>query len=604
METIKVHIKISPRLLDHLGVALYGSIKRALAELISNSYDARAHKVNIYYPDKIRPESRIVINDDGSGMSPKEIEEYFLNIAYDKREFISDSADRKIIGNKGIGKLAGFGIANKMEIITTKDGVESTILMNKEDLDKLKNLADAEFHIKTRNRPDSKNGTQIILTEFNDFIIKSSLLPEKELREYFAGNLPRPKDFDIFVNDKKCEPIDIPGVYFPINEEVSGFGTVSGFYKIAEKARIVSPGIAIKVRGRTVIEPELYGMTEQISGHLMAGKIVGEVNVDFLDPMDRKDLIDEFSIATGRDRLNENSPAVIAVKTWAKRKIRDIVEGEMEKKIRKNEETILQDVNIKSRLDKLPPDIATHARTYISAIIKKQKESEIDEIRPLIEWILKYYESTWMKELLDAIISSDPKDLEILSKLLGQWGLGKVVVLSSHIQDQIKVIEKLEALISDEGTLEKPIHDLFSENLWLLDDSYLLLAKNKSMKKFLEEEIEQNFGKHGKDRPDIVCLSDGDKKLVVVEFKRPNEIIDLEHFSQVVKYRVLIKSFSPKYNDIVIYLIGRRFEESVRDDQMPLAGIHLLSYTEVLEKAKMRYSKILKIIGGSEESEI
>ena len=131
---MEAKFQISPRILDHLGVAAYTSLKKCLAELCSNCYDADADNVWITLPEKYDTDAKIIIKDDGIGMSPDDVGERYLYIGYNRRENgeTTDIKHRSIIGNKGIGKLAGFGVANTVEIITTQEGVESSLTLNKE----------------------------------------------------------------------------------------------------------------------------------------------------------------------------------------------------------------------------------------------------------------------------------------------------------------------------------------------------------------------------------------------------------------------------------------------------------------------------------------
>ena len=79
------NFKISPRILEHLGVSAYTSLKKCLAELCSNCYDADAEKIEIQLPENFKSNEFIVINDDGVGMSPIDIREKYLFIGYNRR---------------------------------------------------------------------------------------------------------------------------------------------------------------------------------------------------------------------------------------------------------------------------------------------------------------------------------------------------------------------------------------------------------------------------------------------------------------------------------------------------------------------------------------
>ena len=121
LNIIKGGFSVSPRILDHFGIQAYDSIKKSLVESASNSYDADATEVRISLPDRIEDNSEIILADNGDGMSTKEFQENYLQIGRDRRqeqELDTSPGGRKIIGNKGIGKPAGFGIAGLIRVET------------------------------------------------------------------------------------------------------------------------------------------------------------------------------------------------------------------------------------------------------------------------------------------------------------------------------------------------------------------------------------------------------------------------------------------------------------------------------------------------------
>ena len=102
-------MKFDPKVIEHLGVRMYSTIPPVLGELIANAYDADATKVEIMLYDK--EEKKIVIRDDGLGMSFDDINEKFLVIGRNRREGGDTTlGGRKVIGKKGLGKLSFFGI--------------------------------------------------------------------------------------------------------------------------------------------------------------------------------------------------------------------------------------------------------------------------------------------------------------------------------------------------------------------------------------------------------------------------------------------------------------------------------------------------------------
>ena len=101
-------MRFDPRTIEHLGIQMYSTLPPVIAELVSNSYDAEAEKVKIRLFDEY--EKKIIIEDDGHGMSFQDINSKFLLIGRNRREAESSqksaNGKRFVVGKKGLGKLA------------------------------------------------------------------------------------------------------------------------------------------------------------------------------------------------------------------------------------------------------------------------------------------------------------------------------------------------------------------------------------------------------------------------------------------------------------------------------------------------------------------
>src|SRR3984957_4642004 len=119
----KYTMTISRLTVDKLGVKLYDRVSAVIAELVANSYDADSTKVTITAPmgeylatrsqGKIRDRGcEIVIADNGSGMTPEEVNRFYLRVGAERRKDArgdtSKKFGRKVMGAKGVGKLAPF----------------------------------------------------------------------------------------------------------------------------------------------------------------------------------------------------------------------------------------------------------------------------------------------------------------------------------------------------------------------------------------------------------------------------------------------------------------------------------------------------------------
>ena len=127
----KLTMKYDPNVIHHLGLNMYNRLPSSLSELIANAWDADSTQVEICH-DTVN--GTITIRDDGNGMTFDEIQDHYLSIGRNKRQCpngnVSSKLGRKVMGRKGIGKFAGLGIANIIEIITQKDGKLTHFQMN------------------------------------------------------------------------------------------------------------------------------------------------------------------------------------------------------------------------------------------------------------------------------------------------------------------------------------------------------------------------------------------------------------------------------------------------------------------------------------------
>lgn len=137
--------RVSAELKNILGRDLITSDNIAIFELVKNSYDAHATKVDITFD-----EDRIVIADNGKGMSLDDIINKWLFVAYSAKRDGSEDASyrskfkRNFAGAKGIGRISCDRLARMLKMTTKSEDsptVETIIL----DWNKFENNQKQEF---------------------------------------------------------------------------------------------------------------------------------------------------------------------------------------------------------------------------------------------------------------------------------------------------------------------------------------------------------------------------------------------------------------------------------------------------------------------------
>ena len=177
--------RVDPRLASLLGES-YRCTEQAIKELIDNAWDADAENVWITLPKPLTSKP-IVVKDDGTGMSEREVREEYLSIATDRRTrkgLLTLLKKRSVKGRKGIGKFAGLVAAETMDVETQARGKTTTLRIVKHEL--LGSQCDLEkvkLAIQAVATDPCDHGTTITLSELNS---KFSLPQPEALRELLA----------------------------------------------------------------------------------------------------------------------------------------------------------------------------------------------------------------------------------------------------------------------------------------------------------------------------------------------------------------------------------------------------------------------------------
>ena len=109
-----------------LGKGMYSNLWAALSELIANGIDARPSFVKVYINMIDKVNSEIEILDNGSGMTPEDIQDKYVVIGNNKREGDIENAE-SLMGRKGVGKLAALFLTSEYDISTKVVGNETDV---------------------------------------------------------------------------------------------------------------------------------------------------------------------------------------------------------------------------------------------------------------------------------------------------------------------------------------------------------------------------------------------------------------------------------------------------------------------------------------------
>lgn len=389
MSSAKLEMTFDPNTIEHLGVRMYSTLPPVLAELIANSYDADAKNVTLTLDDETGGKERIIIEDDGSGMTFDDINDKFLRIGRNRRIEESNQATsggRKIIGKKGLGKLSFFGIAHEVEIDTKKNGKRNVFVMNWGKIKASGNKPySPEVIKKDESCSDKEKGTKITLSEIQR---KTDFNP-KNIADSLSKIFIFDKDFTVVVKHNHDKPITINNEMkyeglekdfeWKIPKDLSGFNS-----KYPEKSEIkglliaskkpISPktnmrGITLFSRKKLVNQPEYF--SESISSHFFS-YLTGSLEVDFIDDFK------EDAISTNRQSLNWGDPGMPELREYLQDMIRWLERDWHKRRENKREKEISKNtgINLPDWFDKLPKDVRGKVQSVVNAVAK---QAELDQ---------------------------------------------------------------------------------------------------------------------------------------------------------------------------------------------------------------------------------
>lgn len=558
---------VAGQLFKHLGLQMYSGAVPAISELISNAYDAMARNVWITIPTgrPISQQDEIVVRDDGHGMSFEECNSLYLSVGKNRR---SDGEEwtaaykglkpRKVQGRKGIGKLAGFGIAERIEIRTVKDNQISHFALDFPALTKSPNFADEQGY-SPETLPDDGStareepGTTVTLAQLK---ITRAIDQDQFKRGIARRLLILDKDFTVHINGEAIARQEIPFQFrFP---EKSGTWEVAkldngqeiqwwaGFCKDTipdEEQR----GFVVYVRGKLAQTPWFFDLSGGVWGQHGMQYLTGEIKADFLD--ESVDLI-----ATDRGTIRWEDPIAAPLKDWGRKEIRELLETwtDRRREAKAKSPKIVRYLQLAENLPERERKVFKAVVDRITSIPQLDKDQEGKDIADeLVEFA---YNALTNRSFLDAIRqlnAASITDLANFSAILSEWDILEAVNTAHLVKGRVEIIRKFEEMIKQKVPEKPDMQDYVRDHPWLIDPKWTTLVHEESLDKVLSDKFKVRTPRkkgEGARRLDFFCLGDRYQTAHVVEAKRPGDLVGRKEFDQV--------------RDYVLYLRRKLIEES------------------------------------------
>ena len=545
---------ISRLTVDKLGMKLYDKVSAVIAELIANSYDADATEVKVYAPmgeylatknqgQLIDKGHSIVVEDNGIGMTPEEVNEFYLVVgaerrADEKRGDTSGIYKRKVMGRKGVGKLAPFGVCQKVEIITSGGERANG---NDENNKSTKGYRTAHLFLeRSEILTDTHNpyfpsvgpqdgiikqnrGTLIRLTIFdrrrvpdiNDFgrqlarrfgvespcwsvkLIDSLKTQEDDAHSRVVGEFSVEKmdNTEILLGEdhetngtsnylakgpdsKKMDDMragfEYEGKFYPVTGWVA-------YSKHPYKDDLMA-GVRIYCRGKIAAQTSIFNMKAGFTGEYdIRSYLIGELHADWLD--ESEDLIQ-----TDRQDILWSHELGQEFEKWGQKLVKIIGNITRQPKRKKAWELFEERSNIQDRINKaFPSEMQSQLRentTNIAmSIAQTSREDELQDqeyVESIISLSLLMGPHITLDKKLREAAESKEDPLSVITGILKTARIAELASFGRIADDRIRVIKRIELLKDDPATIESAFQSLISEAPWLINPQWAPITSNQS----------------------------------------------------------------------------------------------------------------------------
>ena len=585
-------MKISRLTIDKLGIQMYDRVSAVLAELIANAYDADAENVKITLPFghylARREEGRIedqgfeiVIEDDGSGMTAFEVNDFYLNVGYNRRVRRGERTskhDRLVMGRKGIGKLAPFGICHEVEVVTaggppTDRGyaVANLIL----DLDAiLAETPDVDgnvtpYHPTPGGRDGSyteRAGTTLTLRRFDRRRVPTREELDRQLAARFGlsqtnwrvrledstdthesvelGTLKVEvmSDTRIDVNDR---PVKVDDKFLPVSGWIA-------YAKDPYKDEVMA-GIRLYARGKIVAQPRDFDIKTGFTGEFkMRSYLTGAVHAEWLDE-------DEDFIRTDRQDIIWNSEFGAPLREWGRALLKELAAKAEASAGQRVWDIFLEKSRLQKRLAQaLPQDRAVRdsimraARSLVTRVDRDSVENS-KFVERVVSLAFAVGPHRTLLDTLDEIASSTTEPADAILDLFEKARVVEMYSLGQVAAERVEAIGQLRRLISTDSTVESQLQLLLERAPWIIYADWTPLSFNQSLartrenfeswyrSRYKKEIVTSAMGNPTK-RPDFVMLNH-EGRLEVIEIKRPQHDLADDEFDRAFHYLSAVRDF-------------------------------------------------------------
>lgn len=576
----------------------------AIVELVANSWDAYATKVDITWPDRTA-NAGFAIKDDGKGMTRDEFFQRWSTLDYDKvavegdkvfpPEDLEGHPPRKPYGRNGKGRHAAFRFGESYFVRTWRDGKEHKfeILRGLEPPFEIKELGSSQHA--------AGHGTEISTTNTGGIHMTA-----EEAREILGIKFLADPNFRVSIGGTTVTFDDVPGRHLQREEAVvEGHGTAEIIVIDAYKSDKTTKqhGIAWRVQNRLVGSPGWVGFDHEriLDGRTSEAKrFLFIVMADFLGD----------SVKADWSGFKPESAAWNATQPVVHDTIRKILSKTTAERRREAKRTVKE--SHLATVRKLPPASRERWTEFVDRVVDACPSISVEEVGQVAGILANLENATSKYGLLGKLHDLAPGDIDALDVILQDWTVRLAKDALDEIQGRLKLITELDQKLRDKSMDEVlDLQPLIGKSLWVFGPEYesIEFTSNKGMTTV----IRQLFGSDERGtpmRPDFVIVPDGSvglysrdsydgggevigiEKLVIAEIKKVGVKIGLKEKNQPWQYvkELQQKGHVAAATEVTCFVLGSDIESGENSEVKhgPHTTVRPLTYSTFIRRAEKR----------------
>lgn len=567
----KYRMTISRMTVDKLGVKLYDRVSAVIAELVANGYDADAERITIeapmgsYLATISQGQMRdcgytIVVKDNGCGMSPDVINSFYLKVGGERRADpqrgnTSARYGRLVMGRKGVGKLAPFGICNTIEVIssggelirrTTENGEfaqgyrTAHLIMRRDAI-----LSDIDEEYEPEPGPfdetlREEHGTTIIMTDFINrrvpdletfgrqlaqrfgirspnwqvVLIDTNRVPGTAGRELTVGDflIETMPSTRISLQGPTSEAVDharknefsavnelselVPGAEAGFVFSDGRFYPILGWIAYAKESYRdeLMAGVRIYCRDKIAAQTNVFNRKSGFTGEFnIRSYLVGELHADWLD--EGEDLIQ-----TDRRDILWSDGLGQAFEEWGQKIVTLIGTKSREPMKKKIWEQFIEYGDVVNKINTAYPgerwrsvrETTERLARLMGERLRQDEVRDTEHVNSLVQLSLILGPHVQLDEALRDAASEENAPIGVMAAILKT---ARVAELSSYgmiAEKRVRVIERILHLTDGSETHEQELQESLFEAPWLINPLWSPITANQSLST-LRDQFEKFF---------------------------------------------------------------------------------------------------------------